>query len=323
MRVICPHCQAAYELDQVDENTILICHRCGTEFGFGQAPGGDENITGSAPLSPEQGRTLPLFSSSPTAADISATARSQPESDATAGEIRERQIRPDEGTHGEQPPSHTTADDAAFDSLQAATPDIPPAEGQADTAETYRQHPSPADEEAPPRRARASIMPWLLTVVLLIAASGFWFKRDAWLDDPWLRSVLINVGMPVEVRDKDWRIPPESVQAQWIKRNDGSQVLVVEGRVKNLLQCELAPPAILFSLYAKDDPEHLLLKRELPMTQPPLMSAIRSTPFPQPPRDRIPITALADRGFVLVLEDLPENAGDFFLAPLARGIIRP
>jgi len=178
------------------------------------------------------------------------------------------------------------------------------------------------DEDAPlppPPRANVRIMPWLLTIMFVIAAAGFWSRHDAWLDDPWLRSVLINMGLPVEVRDKDWHIQPASIRAQWVKRDDGSQVLVIEGRVKNLLQCELAPPAIHFSIFAKDDPEHLLLQRELPVSQPPLMVAIRRTPYIVPPEDHVPVTALGDRGFVLVLEGLPPNAGDFTLAPIARG----
>lgn len=208
-----------------------------------------------------------------------------------------------------QPTSEKTSSDTEEPDKETAGPAAPMEE-------------VPEDEDTPlppPPRARVRIMPWLLTIMFVIAAAGFWSRHDAWLDDPWLRSVLINMGLPVEVRDKDWRIQPASVQAQWVKRDDGSQVLVIEGRVKNLLQCELAPPAIHFSLFAKDDPEHLLLQRELPVSQPPLMVAIRRTPYIVPPEDHVPVTALGDRGFVLVLEGLPKNAGDFTLTPIARG----
>ncbi len=161
-------------------------------------------------------------------------------------------------------------------------------------------------------------MPWLLAMALLVTVAAFWSNHDAWLDNPWLRSVLINTGLPLKVRDKDWRIQPKSVQAQWIKRNDGSRVLVIEGRVKNLLQCEVIPPAIHFSIFAKNDPKHLLLERKLSISQPPLTDDIRHTPYVAPPRDYVPVTALSERSFILVLEGLPENAGDFTLSAIAR-----
>jgi len=272
MHVVCPHCQAAYQLEGVDEGTILVCHRCGTEFGFGQPPEGARIIGGEQPDQNKDEEPLPLFSANPTF----------------------------------QESGH---DDGAEEPSKEAT------ESASSMEEVSEDEDTPL---SPPPRASARIMPWLLTILLVIAAAGFWSGHDAWLDDPWLRSVLINAGLPVEVRDKDWRIQPESVQAQWVKRDDGSQVLVIEGRVKNLLHCELAPPAIHFSIFAKDDPEHLLLQRDLPVSQPPLMVAIRRAPYIAPPGDRVPVTALGDRGFVLVLEGLPKNAGDFTLTPIAR-----
>jgi len=161
-------------------------------------------------------------------------------------------------------------------------------------------------------------MPWLLAMALLITVVGLWSTHDAWLDNPWLRSVLINTGLPLQVRNKDWHIQPKSVQAQWIRRNDGSRVLVIEGRVKNMLQCEIIPPAIHFSIFARGDPKHLLLERKLLISQPPLMSDIRHAPYVTPPQDHVPVTALSERSFVLVLGGLPENAGDFALSAIAR-----
>ncbi len=191
-----------------------------------------------------------------------------------------------------------------------------------DTQTIDATHSDKDNEETPlppPPRSAPRIMPWLLTILLIITATGIWVNHDAWLDNPWLRSVLINMGLPIEVRDKDWRIQSESVHAQWIKRDDGSQILVIEGRVKNLLQCELHLPAIHISIFANNNPRHLLLQRELPITQPPLQITIHSSPYITPPEDHLPVTASGDRGFVLVLDGLPKNAGDFTLSPTARG----
>jgi len=228
MRVVCPYCETTYQIEGVDEETILVCHLCGAEFDANQQP---EDIQGSAETSSDE-----------------------------------------------------------------ETPLLPP-----------------------PPRTTPHIMPWLLSILLIVTATGIWVRHDAWLDNPWLRSVLINIGLPIEVRDKDWHIQSESVHAQWVKRDDGSQVLVIEGRVKNLLQCELHLPAIHINIFANNNPKHLLLQRELPISQPPLMVTIHSTPYIAPPEDHLPVTALGDRGFTLVLKGLPKNAGDFTLSPIARG----
>lgn len=328
MRVVCPHCQAAYQLEGVDEGTILVCHRCNTEFGFGQVPEDAEVLTGTSLENPDDEDTLPLFSESLTLKEPQLDEDVEPSSEDIPDATKTDPVEPEPETtriasslSTDEPdriiPAETLSNDQQESSPETEEKSKETAEPEASIEDI------PEDEDTPllppPPRTRVRIMPWLLTIVLLIAVSGFWIKHDAWLDDPWLRSVLINVGLPVEVRDKDWQIQPESVHAQWVKRDNGSQVLVIEGRVKNLLQCELVPPAIRFSIFAKDDPEHLLLERELMISQPPLMLAIRHAPYIMQPEDHVPVTALGDRGFVLVLEGLPKNAGDFTLTALSRG----
>ncbi len=324
MHVVCPHCQAAYQLEGVDEGTLLVCHRCGTEFGFGQPSEGARVIDDGHSDQNENEEYLPLFSANP----ISRESAHDDGVETSFEDINDGILTEPEPQTELTEPNQSTEGSGRI--VPEETLSVDQRELSSDTEESSKETTEPAssveevpeDEDAPlppPPRTSVRIMPWLLTIMLVIAAVGFWSKHDVWLDDPWLRSVLINLGLPVEVRDKDWRIQPASVQAQWVKRDDGSQVLVIEGRVKNLLQCELAPPAIRFSIFAKDDPEHLLLQRELPVSQPPLMVAIRRTPYIVPPEDHVPVTALGDRGFVLVLEGLPKNAGDFTLTPIARG----
>ncbi len=48
------------------------------------------------------------------------------------------------------------------------------------------------------------------------------------------------------------------------------------------------------------------------------MRDIRHVPYVTPPEDRVHVTALGDRGFVLVLEGLSKDAGDFTLSPIVR-----
>jgi len=333
MHVICPHCQAAYQLEGVDEGTILVCHRCGTEFGFGQPPEDARAIDDEHPGQNENEEPLPLFSANSISREsVHDDAETSLEeiidgilADPDENEVIRAEPKPETELTA---PDQSTEDSDGIASEETSSVDQKELSSGTEESSQDATEPAAPTEEAPedegvplppPPRGSVRIMPWLLTIMLLIAAAGFWSRHDAWLDDPWLRSVLINVGLPVEVRDKDWHIQPESIRAQWVKRDDGSQVLVIEGRVKNLLQCELAPPAIRFSIFAKNDPEHMLFQRELPVSQPPLMVAIRRTPYIVPPEDRVPVTALGDRGFVLVLEGLPKNAGDFTLTPIARG----
>ncbi len=173
-----------------------------------------------------------------------------------------------------------------------------------------------ANPVLPPKPAKSSIFPWLLAVVLVLAAAGLLFNRGNRFDDLWLRSVLINLGVPLAMRDGDWRIPPESVHARWIVRNDGREVLLIEGRVKNRLQCELSPPAIRVSIFTRGVPERLLLTRIKPIAQPPLVEASVRHASLLPPPDRSPIAPLGERDFALVMQDLPEEAGDFALSPV-------
>ncbi|MDQ6958070.1 MAG: hypothetical protein Q9M24_03035, partial [Mariprofundaceae bacterium] len=332
MHVVCPHCQAAYQLEGVDEGTILICHRCGTEFGFGQPPDNARAIGDEHPDKNENEEYLPLFSADPTSRESAPDDKetsfegiidgilADPDDNkviSTDPEPETELTVPDQST--EDPDRMVSEETSSVDQRELSSDTEEPGKETTEPASAMEEAPEDEDALPPPPRANVRIMPWLLTIMLLIATAGFWSRHDAWLDDPWLRSVLINVGLPVKVRDKDWHIQPESIRAQWVKREDGSQVLVIEGRVKNLLQCELAPPAIRFSIFVKNDPEHMLLQRELPVSQPPLMVAIRRTPYIVPPEDHVPVTALGDRGFVLVLEGLPKNAGDFTLTPIARG----
>jgi len=170
----------------------------------------------------------------------------------------------------------------------------------------------------PPPRRSLRIWPWLLIVLLSTAGAGFWLHRDAWMDSIWLRSSLANLGLPIPVRDKDWSIDPESVRATWVERDDGSRVMVIEGRVINRLSRTLPLPMIRVRYFAAGDPERVIRTFELPVTQPPLLDDIRHAPFDAPPVDALPVVDLGVRDFVLVIEDAPTEAGDFELHAVAR-----
>ncbi len=218
------------------------------------------------------------------------------------------------------------AEPAMDDEQPASAPDIPLGVTKSGSVPAADSSPIVPDRpgiqsqpvDVAPAQKGGGLWPWFLIVLLIIAAAGFWINRDAWLADPWLRSVLMNMDIPIKVQDTDWRIIPESVHSQWVRRDDGRHVLVIEGRVKNLLQTDLPPPRLKLSLFAAEDANRLLSKQILPITQPPLLGAIRKAPYSPPPLDTVPVTARGERGFILVLEDAPATMGDFTLQPVAR-----
>lgn len=309
MRVTCPECRTVYQLPEVEDDALLVCHRCNAEFRATAAPGetAGENMPHADPApEPEASETTPPAEPAADAQDREPPVEDAPviipAREVAASEPRER-----------QDPAPNTPQNAEHDA--PISPQAP--EPASEAAETDSDD---ADEEfiSPPARKKARILPWLIAVLLIIGGTGFWLNHDAWLDDPWLRSVLINIGMPLEVRDKDWHIDPDSVEATWLQRSGGDTVLVITGDVHNRLQSELLPPRIHVTLFARDNPDERILERDLIITRPPLMQAIRRTPYTPPPRDATPVPALGSRGFVLVLENMPQNAGNFTLSPLAR-----
>lgn len=355
MRVMCPHCRTVYQLREADPEAVLVCHRCGTEFGLGHPPeDADTLVTGIAQDSQtpdmfaarpadrdedelqagtedalpspvnepvEEPAEKPLIEEQPAQFPVIVPARE------TWSEAADEQAGESSGETGEAPVSvqHEQITPGRDDALDEQPTETAIDETTvSDNAGSHASSDPTADDTAdelpagPPPRKRARIMPWLLVMLLLVAGGGFWFNKDAWLDDPWLRSVLLNAGLHLEIRDKDWKIVPESVSATWVQRKDGDAVLVITGAVRNLLQTDLLPPRVHFTLFARDNPDEIILERDLTITQPPLMQTIRQAPFTAPPPDNTPIGALDKRGFVLVLENLPQNSGDFTLKAIAR-----
>jgi len=285
MQIACPHCQAVYQVKAAGVHAIFICHRCGAEFGYGDEPDAAEEPSGRIPE--EQ---LPLFS--PPAASLPADASATESIAAPA-------------------PGPSSATEGAGGETVAAVDEASP-----DDAAPRKE--AAAELLPPPERAVARIWPWLATMLIIIGGSGFWLKHEAWLDNTWFRSLLINMHLPVTVRNKDWHIIPDSVHAEWIKRSDGSQALLIEGRIENLLYSEIPLPEIEIQFYSALDPDRPVATRRLVITQPPTIEAIRRVPFHTPPADRVPVAARGERGFVLLLESLPENTGDFTLTAIAE-----
>lgn len=285
MHIECPKCHTGYHLDEIDEDAVLVCHRCRHEFRV-PAESAPENRLPESPVT-----TTPT--PEPELAGHTFGANNLEEPQTSAFDTFQEATEPVHEEH--------TASKRLIEPAHGIVPDVPA---------------GPQAVGKAPIRKGPSLWPWLLIILLIIAAASFWANRGAWLSDPWLRSVLMNMDVPLDVRNTDWRVTPESVQSQWVRRDDGKQILVIEGRVKNQLQAELPPPHLRLRLFAADDPAHMLSEYILPITQPPLLGAIRRAPYSAPPEDTVPVTALGDRGFILILENAPKAMGDFTLQPV-------
>lgn len=164
-----------------------------------------------------------------------------------------------------------------------------------------------------PRRKKARIWPWLMIMLILIFSAGFWLQKDAWLDNRWFRSTAINLGCPLPLRDKDWRILPDSIQAKWITREDDSKALLIRGRVKNLLTSALPAPGIKITFFSDINPDQQLGSQRLPITLQPGKQSLLRVPYTAPEPDKVPVTPNGEREFVFLIESPPENTGDFIL----------
>jgi hypothetical protein len=297
MHITCPHCSAAYEVGPVIKNALLVCYRCHTEFTVGEALVEAKNET---PVTTEQEESLPLFE------HVEPKSPEEPEMDEPSEEQqREEPVSEEKPREPESKPEKVTEGGGA-------------AEGSKRTEKEITAVAEGDKTPLPPTRKGAVIWPWLIFILLLIGGSGVWYKQDVWLDHPWVRSVLINMHLPVEVRDKDWHIVPESVHGQWLTRDDQSRILMIEGRVANRLYCELPPPQIQVHFFDDSGLDQVLGKITLAITEPPGIEQVKHAPFEAPDIDRVPVEAQGERGFFLVLDSLPERTADFTLTAVVN-----
>jgi len=171
----------------------------------------------------------------------------------------------------------------------------------------------PGDLQAPVAPQRR-IGPWLLIATLLILTAGIWSQKSAWLDNRWLRSTLMNLSIPLEHREKDWKIIPESVHAKWQSREDKSRVLVISGVIKNLLETAQPYPEIELTYFANHQPDLVLGNIRLPITEK-TAAQNRTDAAALLPARRGKAASLAESEFTLIIEALPEGIGDFTLTP--------
>jgi transcription elongation factor Elf1 len=352
MVVTCPHCHASYRLATTIRNAVLVCHRCGQEFTSGEAetakpgnvdqqaemplfdwqPATGEQATAEEPETISEplidgDEELPHFllkenqivgqeTEEPPAATADAM-EDATESEAVDAEASRQEPETTEAIIPQQDKDFEQQMlDAALEPAKAAPGEEPAPETEAPMPDQQESTSGAADTMAPPTRRKARIWPWLLFILLSAAAAGVWFKQDAWLQNSWVRSTLINLGVSLPLQGSDWRIDRESVHSQWLTRDDKSRILIIEGKVSNLLFSELPPPTIRVALFDLPGARKPVATRDMAITEPPSLPSLKKTPFTRPANDRLPIAGEGSRSFVLVLEKLPEGIRDFSLIPI-------
>ena len=172
------------------------------------------------------------------------------------------------------------------------------------------------EAEQAPVRSTAHIWPWLLMILIVLATTGFWVQKDAWLDNRWLRSSLINIGFNMAQRGKDWRIDPASIQSEWLSRDDGSRVLRIRGSISNLLDSDLPLPAIRIVFFSKTEPAQSIGSVVLKIRHARPDDQVQRFLYITALRDSSPVSALGNRNFTIVAESVPAQTGDFTVAPV-------
>ncbi|MDX8403416.1 MAG: hypothetical protein R8K54_03305 [Mariprofundaceae bacterium] len=338
MHISCPHCNAAYEVGPMIKNAMLVCHRCHTEFSPDselieqqkkiESEATDQSLPLFEQIKPkhineEAGPVDDLSSEDVSTTPVPAFLKGEREKTPTKSDASDAiEEKPDLKATDQSDDSDIKASDiesSGIEEVQIPLQELKEsAEDELLDATSHKTPKEPDAEALPPARKRVVIWPWLIAILLIISGTGFWFKQNVWLDDPWVRSLLINIHLPVEVRNRDWSIIPGSVQGHWLKRDDGSQILTIQGRVENRLYCELPPPQILVQFFDDTGITEKLGEKLMPITEPPSMEQIKHAPFAIPDIDRVPVEDQGGRGFFLVIDSLPEHTADFTLSPVAN-----
>jgi len=222
----------------------------------------------------------------------------------------------DEFNVEEQPIQHISDDEPSL--FEGNTP--PPSPEDIVEATAF-ETPAFIDDEASisdnqatisPRRKQAHMWPWLIFVLICVAGLGLWKNQSSWLEQPWARSLMMNLKLPVTFNPNDWSIATDNLQSQWVKRQDDSRILLISGYIHNrLLSDQLAPPLRINFHEVPNGP--ILSTYIMPITEPPSLPQIRHAPFVSPDIDSVPIAAGGMRAFTLVIENAPEDSREFTL----------
>jgi len=161
---------------------------------------------------------------------------------------------------------------------------------------------------------RKSILLWMILVLTLLSMAGVAVQWQHWQWSGLARAFTLETDQTQSILDRDWHILPETVQSQWLTRDDQSTVLIVSGEVGSLVYAAMPVPDIKVTFITQTG-ENMEISQA--MTEPADMPTLSSAPFISPAIDTVPITALGKRGFLLLIEDVPMSTQHMLLHAVA------
>ena len=164
------------------------------------------------------------------------------------------------------------------------------------------------------RKRQQYVWFWMSLILVALTVGGVAKHWQLWSHHGVFRGYQLQVQTDSPVLDSDWQVEPESVRSQWLKRDDGSLVLIVEGEVRNLLSIPLPPPEIKVTFITQTGKNDEVIQ---PITEPADMETLKTAPYISPEVDKTAIFPLGSRGFILVLENVPLSTQNIELHALA------
>jgi len=155
---------------------------------------------------------------------------------------------------------------------------------------------------------------WMSLILVALTVGGVVNHWQLWSHHGVFRGYQLQVQTDAPVLDSDWQVEPDSVFSQWLKREDGSLVLIVEGEVRNRLSIPLPPPEIKITFITQTGQNDKVIQ---PITEPASIERLKASPYISPAVDKTAVFPLGSRGFILVLEDVPLSTQNIILHALA------
>ena len=154
------------------------------------------------------------------------------------------------------------------------------------------------------RGNKEQVLLWMILILLALIFTGIAVQWEHWKFNSITRAVSIEIDQDASILDRDWKIIANTVQSQWLKREDGSLALVIEGQVQNLVGTALPPPEIKITFVTQIGQN---IKMVMPITEPADLNTLQQVPFISPPVDKTPVPMLSTRGFLLLIEEAPQT----------------
>jgi len=161
---------------------------------------------------------------------------------------------------------------------------------------------------------RKSILSWMILVLILLSVAGIAVQWQHWQWHGLTRAINLETDNTQLILDRDWHILPETVRSQWLTRDDQSTVLIVSGEVASLVYTAMPVPDIKITFMTQTGENQEVIQA---ITEPADMPTLSSAPFISPPVDIIPIPALGQRGFLLLIENVPMYTQHMILHAIA------